>query len=76
MITMSNEPAKYYCCVCGSRLPSKLTAYELVQKGCGVFMGDGGIITFCGNGRHSDEDIRNAAKFAPGFHRASEEARK
>jgi hypothetical protein len=53
-------------------MPSNLTAYELVQKGCGVTLGDGQILTFCAGGRHSNEEIRNAAKFVPGFHRAGE----
>ena len=69
---MTDEPIHKYCCVCGARLPSNLTAYELVQKGCGVFMGDGSILTFCAGGRHSNEDIWNASKFVPVFHRASE----
>jgi len=73
---MTDEPIKHYCCVCGSRLPSTLTAYELVQKGCGVTLGDGQILTFCAGGRHSNEEIRNAAHFVPGFHRASQEKRR
>ena len=72
---MTDEKAHRYCVVCGARLPDNLTAYELVQKGAGVFMGDGQILCFCAGNRHSNEDIQNAAKFAPGFHRASEEPR-
>lgn len=68
---MPDEKVHHYCVVCGAKLPDKLTAYELIQKGCGVDMGDGQILCFCFN-RHSAEDIRNAAKFAPGFRRASE----
>jgi len=61
-----------FCCCCGARMPSNLTSYELVQQGCGITLGDGQILVFCGWGKHSNEDIRNAAKFVPGFHRASE----
>lgn len=69
---MAGEKIEKYCCVCGARLPSNMTAYELVQNGCGVFMGDGSILTFCAGPKHSNEDIRNASKFVPTFHRASE----
>lgn len=69
------EKISYYCCVCGRRLPGGLTAYELKEKGFAVDMGDGSFTFFCAGDRHTNEDIRNAAKFAPGFHRASEELR-
>lgn len=69
---MTDEKILHYCCVCGARLPSNKTAYELVQIGCGVTLGDGQILTFCSGVKHSNEDIRNAAKFVPGFKRASE----
>jgi hypothetical protein len=71
---MTDEKIHYYCCCCGARLPN-WTAYELKEKGFAVDLGNGQFLFFCGNGRHTDEDIRNAAKFAPGFHRASEERR-
>jgi hypothetical protein len=70
---MSDEKIIHYCCCCGARLPSDKTAYELVQIGCGVSMGDGSILTFCSGSKHSNEDIRNAMKFVPTFRRASEE---
>ena len=69
---MTDEKVHHYCVVCGARLPDNLTAYELVPRGCGVDMGDGQILCFCAGNRHTNEDIRNAAMFAPGFRRASE----
>jgi hypothetical protein len=69
---MTDEKVSHYCCVCGRKLPT-MTSYELVSKGFGISTGDGGFIFFCDGKQHTDEDIRNAAKFAPGFHRASEE---
>lgn len=71
---MTDEKIHYYCCVCGARLPG-MTAYELKDRGFAVDMGDGSFIFFCAGKRHTEEDIKNAAKFAPGFHRASEERR-
>lgn len=69
---MADEKIQHYCVCCGARLP-QMTSYELVQRGCAVDMGDGQILCYCAGNRHTAEDIRNAAKFAPGFHRASEE---
>lgn len=72
---MTDEKVHRYCVVCGARIPDNLTSYDLVQKGCAVDMGNGQILCFCAGNRHSVEDIRNATKFAPAFHRASEERR-
>ena len=69
---MADEKIQHFCVCCGRRLP-QMTSYELVTRGFGVSTGDGGFIFFCAGNRHTDEDIRNAAKFAPGFHRASDE---
>lgn len=72
---MTDEKIIHYCCCCGARLPSNKTTHELLDIGCGVSMPDGSVLTFCSGGRHSNEDIRNAAKFVPGFKRASEMTR-
>ena len=71
---MTDEQIHRYCCVCGARIPGNLTAYELVDRGAGSLMADGSIQYHC-IGRHSEERIRNAAKFYTGFHRASQEQR-
>ena len=52
---MTDEKVHHVCCVCGKMLP-QMTGYELVQKGCGMNMGNGSHIYFCRS--HTAEDGR------------------
>ena len=70
---MTDEKVNHVCVVCGSKLPN-MSGYDLVQRGAGMFLGDGSILYFC-IGKHTQENIARAAANPPGFHRASEGVR-
>ena len=66
---MTDEKVHHVCCVCGKVLP-QMTGYELVQKGCGMDMGNGQILYFCYG--HTAEEVVLSYHRIPKFKRASE----
>ena len=68
--SMTSEKIKHYCCCCGLLLSDKMTAYELIQCGCGTTLGDGGAIFHCR--KHTQEEIVKALAADLKFRRASE----
>jgi hypothetical protein len=68
---MSEEPIKRYCCVCGKRLPGKLSVYELKDRGAASEFNDAQLIFHC-IAQHTKEQIAISANNPPKFRRASE----
>ena len=66
---MTDEKVHHVCCVCGKVLP-QMTGYELVQKACGMDMGNGQILYFCHV--HTAEEVVLSYQRIPKFKRASE----
>jgi len=68
---MTQEPIKRYCVVCGRKLPTHLSVYELKERGSASKFGDAQLIFHC-IARHTADQIKQSANSSPGFRKASE----
>jgi len=71
---MTDEKVHRYCVCCGLRLPDTMTAYDLIQCGCGTNLSEGQHIFHCR--KHTKEDIVKSLARDIRFHRASQEPRR